>query len=118
MDEAEKLADMVGIIDNGSIVAEGTPRQLIDQMGSDVISIYGHGDWGQLLEKLQELPFVEAASSSNNIIQVGVDAGNRRLVDVISAAADISFTIEDISLAKPSLDDVFIKHTGRQLRDV
>ena len=118
MDEAKKLADMVGIIDNGNIVAEGTPRQLIDQMGSDVISINGHGDRGQLLEKLQELPFVEAASSNNNIIQVGVDAGNRRLVDVISAAADIDFTIEDISVAKPSLNDVFLKHTGRQLRDM
>jgi hypothetical protein len=46
-----------------------------------------------------------------------VDSGNRRLVEVVSVADNKGFRIEDISVAKPSLSDVFLKYTGRQFRD-
>ncbi len=117
MDEAEILADQVGIIDLGKLVAEGTPRELIDQMGADTISIVGQGDRDALVEKIKTLPFVQSVTVGEEVIQVGVDSGSRRLVEVVSAAAGSGFRIEDISVAKPSLGDVFLKYTGRQLRD-
>ena len=117
MDEAEALADRVGIIDLGKLVAEGTPRELIDQMGADTVSIVGHGDRDGLVEKIQALPFVQSVTVGEEVIQIGVDSGSRRLVEVVSAAAGSGFSIEDISVAKPSLGDVFLKYTGRQLRD-
>ena len=89
MDEAELLADTVGIIDLGQLVAEGAPQELIAQMGADTI----------------------------RVIQIGVDSGSRRLVEIVSLATGNGFTVEDISMAKPSLGDVFLKHTGRRLRD-
>jgi len=117
MDEAEYLADQVGIIDYGKLVAEGTPRELIEQMGADTIHIIGHGDRDGFVNKVQALPFVQAVTVGRAVIQVGVDSGSRRLVEVLSEAAGNGFTIEDVSVAKPSLGDVFLKYTGRRLRD-
>ncbi len=118
MDEAEALADQVSIIDHGRIVVEGTPRELIDQMGADTIRITGQGDSTSYIKKVQSLSFVQATNSSEGLIQIGVDSGNKRLAEIVSLAQGNDFTIEDISLTKPSLGDVFIKYTGRQLRDV
>ena len=117
MDEAEELAERVGIIDHGRIVAEGTPRELIDQMGADTIRISCQGDNDKFIQKLRDLPFVQSVTVVQGLIQIGVDAGNRRLVQVISLASGGGFTIQDISVARPSLGDVFLKYTGRQLRD-
>jgi ABC-2 type transport system ATP-binding protein len=60
---------------------------------------------------------VQTVTTGNGLIQIGVDSGNRRLVEIVTTANDIGFTIEDISVAKPSLGDVFLKYTGRQFRD-
>jgi ABC-2 type transport system ATP-binding protein len=117
MDEAEYLADQVGIIDLGKLVAEGTPQELIDQMGADTIHIVGQGDRDGFVAKIKALPFVQAVSVGRTVIQVGVDSGSRRLVEVLSQASGTGFVVEDISVAKPSLGDVFLKYTGRRLRD-
>jgi len=117
MDEAEQLADRVGIIDHGKIVVEGTPRELIDQMGADTFRIVGQGDSGHFIEQVRALPFVQTVTTGDNVIQVGVDTGSRRLVAIVSTATDNGFAIEDLSVARPSLGDVFFNYTGRQLRD-
>ena len=117
MDEAEALADQVGIMDHGKIMAEGTPAELIAQMGADNVQIMGHGSQAMFSERIQARPYVESFNASDGILQIGVDAGNRRLVDIVEIANQCSFTIEDISVSKPSLGDVFLKFTGRQLRD-
>jgi ABC-2 type transport system ATP-binding protein len=117
MDEAEALADRVGVIDRGKIVVEGSPRELIDQMGADNIRIVGSGDLDTYLENVKTLPYVESFNSSNGILQIGVDSGNRRLVEIVETANKSGFVVEDISVAKPSLGDVFLRYTGRQLRD-
>ena len=117
MDEAEKLSDRVAIIDHGKILAEGTPSELVDQMGADVITIAGQGDQENFIEKVNELSCCETITTGNGIIQIGVDSGSRRLVEIISLANETSYSVEDISVAKPSLGDVFLKYTGRQFRD-
>ena len=118
MDEAEALADRVAIIDHGRIVIEGTPRELIDQMGADTILVAGQGDSGSFVKEVEALSFVRTLTTTDRLIQIGVDSGNRRLVEIVSLANSSSFIIEDISVAKPSLGDVFLKYTGRQLRDM
>lgn len=117
MDEAEQLSDKVAIIDHGKILTEGTPRELVDQMGADVITIAGQGKRDDFLEKVNELSCCETITTGNGVIQIGVDSGSRRLVEIISLANQTGFTVEDISVAKPSLGDVFLKYTGRQFRD-
>lgn len=117
MDEAEELADTVGIIDLGKLVAEGSPRELIDQMGADTIRVDGCGDCGGFGDQLRALDFVESVHVGDNIVHIGVDSGNRRLAEVVTLANDSGVEIEDISVAKPSLGDVFLRYTGRDLRD-
>ena len=117
MDEAEELADRVGIIDRGRLAVEGTPSELIEQMGADGVRIAGKGDAGAVIERIGGLPYVQSAAEAGGFLQIGVDSGNRRLADLVSVAADTGFVIEDVSVAKPGLGDVFLKHTGRQLRD-
>jgi ABC-2 type transport system ATP-binding protein len=117
MDEAEKISDRVAIIDHGKILTEGTPGELVEQMGADMITITGKGDQEAFIEKVDSLACCETITSGNGIIQIGVDAGSRRLVEIISIANEVGYQVEDISVAKPSLGDVFLKFTGRQFRD-
>jgi ABC-2 type transport system ATP-binding protein len=117
LDEAEALADTVGIIDLGQLVAEGSPQELIEQMGADTIGVIGQGDRDGFAEKVRTLPFVQGVTVGEEVIQIGVDSGGRRLVEIVSLAMGNGFTVEDISMAKPSLGNVFLKCTGRRLRD-
>lgn len=117
MEEAEALADTVGIIDHGQLVVEGTPRALIDEMGADVIRVAGVGDPGHYVSRLRQLPYVQGVNANQGLLQIGVDNGNTRLAEVITLASADGFQIEDISIAKPTLGDVFLKYTGRRLRD-
>lgn len=117
MDEAEQLADRVGIIDNGRIVAEGSPQQLVEQMGADVLRIHGQGEKAAFLNRAQALPFVENAIWLNGSLNIGVDSGNKRLVEIVQIAGETGFAIEEVSVTKPSLGDVFLRVTGHQFRD-
>jgi ABC-2 type transport system ATP-binding protein len=117
MDEAEELADLVGIIDRGKLVAEGPPTDLIEQMGADTVHVTGQGDRDGFAEKVKALPFVQTVHVGGTVIQIGVDSGSKRLAEIISRATGNDFIIEDIAVAKPSLGDVFLKYTGRRLRD-
>lgn len=117
MEEAEALADRVGIMDKGEIIIEGTPRELVDQMGADNIQITGTGNNDSFKESCKSLNYVQSVNSTNGLIQIGVDSGNRRLVELIELANKSNYSIEDVSISKPSLGDVFLKYTGRQLRD-
>ncbi|MSP14889.1 MAG: ATP-binding cassette domain-containing protein [Chloroflexi bacterium] len=128
MEEAEALADGVGIIDHGKLVADSTPQALVTQLGADVVHIVGHGSPQPFLQALQQLPYIQEIHQSDDEgihLQVGVDNGNRRLPEIIHLASrngsqngsQDEFMIDEISVARPSLGDVFLKLTGRALRD-
>lgn len=119
MDEAEALAHTVGIIDHGKMVTEGTPGDLIAAMGADVIRVKGQGDHSHFVSQMRGLPFVERiqADGDDGLLRIYVDNGNRRLAEVIVAASGNGYNVEDIAVARPSLGDVFLHHTGHALRD-
>jgi ABC-2 type transport system ATP-binding protein len=117
MEEAEELADYVGIIDYGKIVVEGTPRELIDIMGADTLLISGKGNSDKYVNKLTEQAYVQGVNTTDGLLQIGIDSGSKRLAEVVSIANRSEFDIYDISITKPSLGDVFLKYTGRKLRD-
>jgi ABC-2 type transport system ATP-binding protein len=117
MNEAEALADKVGIIDNGRFIAEGTPQEFINQMGADIFYVEGSGNHEAFITQVNKLSFVRDISINNGMIQISVGPGSGRLVEIVKTSQTTEFHIEDISLAKPTLGDVFLKYTGRQLRD-
>lgn len=126
MEEAEALADRVGIIDHGQLLIEGAPADLIGQMGADVITMVGVGNADAFDVRLRMLPFVshstchpvDSGDAARGVrFQIGVDSGERRLAEVIAAALADSFTIQQVTVSHPSLGDVFLAYTGEQLRD-
>jgi ABC-2 type transport system ATP-binding protein len=117
MDEAEALADQVGIIDNGRFIAEGAPQELINEMGADVFQIEGSGNQEAFIDQIKQLPFVQAVNTNNDMMQISAGEGSGRLVEIVKASQAVDFQIKEVSLAKPTLGDVFLKYTGRQLRD-
>jgi len=70
-----------------------------------------------LIEQLRQLPYVDRISPGEHMIEIGVDSGSRRIAEVVAHAGSNGFTIEDIAVTRPSLGDVFLKYTGRALRD-
>jgi ABC-2 type transport system ATP-binding protein len=117
MDEAEVLADRVGIVDQGRIVVEGSPDELIAGMGADTVRVTGSGNGDAFCRAVEAAGVAESLQATNGIIRIGVDAGNRRLPQLVELAIASRFVIEDITVARPSLEDVFLKYTGHQLRD-
>lgn len=119
MDEAEELASQVGIVDHGRLVAEGAPEALVSALGADVIRVRGSGERGHFAACARALPFVTRVDSpaDSELVMVYVDSGSRRLAEVVGAASGNGFAVEDVTVARPSLGDVFLHHTGRALRD-
>ncbi len=119
MDEAEALAGRVGIVDHGRIVAEGQPNALVAALGADVIRVRGQGDRAHFATVMAGLPFVDRVETDaeGGVVLVYVDSGSRRLVEVLGAASGNAFRIDDVTVARPSLGDVFLHHTGHALRD-
>ena len=128
MDEAQKLADRVGIIDGGRLITEGSPAELIATMGADVVSVIGQGDPTAAVTRLQAEEWVsfaivnpptdEAEGEAGRELQIGLktEAGRslKAIIDLVEAEG---FKVGDISIKRPSLNDVFLKYTGRRLRD-
>ena len=117
LDEAQHLADRVGIMDRGRLVAEGTPAALIDELGADTLRVLGSGAGDELERLFAGAGFVQSFSRVDGGFLLGLESSSRHLAEVVNIAGTAGFVIEDISVAKPDLGAVFFKHTGRQLRD-
>lgn len=119
MDEAEALAGRVGIVDKGRLVAEGAPEALAAALGADVIRVRGQGDPAHFAGRVSGLPFVSRVDTGadGGLVMVYVDSGSRRLAEVVGAAGGNGFRVDDVTVARPSLGDVFLHHTGRVFRD-
>ena len=116
----KQLADKVGIMDNGTIVVEGAPSELINKMGADNVQIIGNGNHDAFCKNVELFSYVESLNQANGIIQVGVDSGNRRLVEIIETANRSDFNIEDIFCFQTQfggcLFEVYRTSTTRQIR--
>ncbi|PDW01260.1 ATP-binding cassette domain-containing protein [Candidatus Chloroploca asiatica] len=119
MDEAEALASRVGIVDKGRLVVEDAPATLVSNLGADVVRIRGQGERDQFVAHLNNIPFVIRVDLDNlgEFVMVYVDSGSRRLAEIVTSAGASHFQIDDVTVARPSLGDVFLHHTGNALRD-
>jgi ABC-2 type transport system ATP-binding protein len=115
LEEADVLADRVGIIDHGKIVAEGTPESLKAEVGRYSVEAApaDPGDLGRLTDVLSR--FGEQAASSPKGAAVRLDGGSAELAEVVRTLDAEGLRVADIQLHAPSLDDVFLAKTGRSL---
>ena len=103
MDEAEQLADRVGIMDHGRLVAEGSRAALVDDLGADTIRVLGKGAAGVLEQLFSTSTFVQSFSRVDGGFLLGVESSSRHLAEVVTIATEAGFVIEDVSVAKPDL---------------
>jgi len=118
MEEADDLSDELIIIDNGKIIAQGTPKDLKARLGKgDVIEfkVKDQINREQVIPRLEKLDFVKWVKpvGKRRIILNGLD-GLRRINEIIDT---VDVKMLDISIRKNTLEDVFIDLTGRRLRD-
>ncbi|HZA78910.1 MAG TPA: ABC transporter ATP-binding protein [Acidimicrobiales bacterium] len=118
MEEAERLCDRVGIIDEGRLVAEGTRRELVSEVGAgDRVDVSGTGDLDALAAACAELPGTVGVDRRDGGLAVRVTAGPAALAGIVDAAGRVGVTIGGLELVEPDLEDVFLELTGKALRD-
>jgi len=114
LDEADRLADRIAVIDQGLVIAEGTPNELKDQVGGERLDIHlcdgqrGEEAVAALASIASDRPFLEDGS-----VRVPVAQRRGTIAEAVRALDDAGIAIDDISVSVPTLDDVFLNLTGR-----
>jgi ABC-2 type transport system ATP-binding protein len=119
LEEADRLASQVAIVDQGRIVAEGTPDELKGQLHGDAVHIdlADHTERGRLLSVLERVPDVREIRLDGNHVSARADEGAAALPAVLATLEDAGLTVRAASVARPSLDDVYLRHAGRRFAD-
>jgi ABC-2 type transport system ATP-binding protein len=119
LEEADALADRLAIIDQGKIVASGTADELKQAVAGDVVTIGVNGAGARVLGLVANVPFVREAShdDAEGLVRLYVDRGELAVPQLLRMLDTAGFAPTSITLHKPSLDDVFLRQTGRSLRE-
>lgn len=119
LEEADELASRVAIVDRGKIVAEGTPEELKARVGSDMLTITLPPDSqvDAAREILSDLPVVAQVLVDEGTLYARVESGARAVPAVVSALERSGVTVDEISLRRPSLDEVYLTATGHAFHE-
>ena len=117
LDEADALCDRIAIIDSGKIVAQDTPEELKRAVAGDVVTLSVAGDQQRALDLLKNQPFVRESRLENGSILLYVDRGEVAMPAILRLLDTAGMQLMTIGLHRPSLDDVFLRQTGRSLRE-
>ena len=117
LEEADALADRLAIIDQGRIVAEGTPDELKRRVAGDVVTIGVDGATEPVLAIVRAEPYVREATADDGHVRLYVDRGEVAVPRILRTLDGAGLAPRTITLARPSLDDVFLRETGRSLRE-
>jgi ABC-2 type transport system ATP-binding protein len=122
MEEADYLCNRIGIIDNGKIVAFGTPSELKYKLGGDIITISLFSPLPKpknttIKKKLQGLKNVKIVDEVKDAVRLTASKGEMLIPSALNIFREQKIDVKAVSLHEPTLEDVFIKYTGKGLRD-
>jgi len=119
MDEADALCGRLAIIDHGRIISQGTPAELKASIPGGYLLRLRFNQVPELLPAaLQKLPGVtEVRDAANTSLDVYADRGGPLIASIVNAAQALDAELHDVHIAEPSLETLFLHHTGRSLRD-
>jgi ABC-2 type transport system ATP-binding protein len=119
MEEADQLCDRLAIMDHGRILALDTPAGLKASVGADsIVTVHAQGDLDALATLLRD--HVDGVTESHHVdgtIRIHVKGAASVLPPIVTVAERNGFSVQDLSVAEPTLETVFIKLTGKDLRD-
>ena len=118
MEEAERLCDRIGIIDEGRIQAEGSRDELVRITGGvDHIRLHGSGDIEAAAQALRELPEIEQVDADRRTLFLTVHDAPTTVAQVVTTATEAGVSLSDVEVTRPDLESVFLHLTGKALRD-
>jgi ABC-2 type transport system ATP-binding protein len=118
MEEAQHLCDRIGIIDHGKLIAMGTLAELRAQVGErDLVRLAGRFDPARVQTSLSRLETLQVVEAGTESLLVAVKEASRRLPALFAALAEAGAEIRETTMIQPSLESLFIKLTGRELRE-
>jgi ABC-2 type transport system ATP-binding protein len=114
LDEADQLAEQIAIVDRGKVVAEGTPDELKRELRGDAIHVDLEADYnGAVSRALTGLPAIRDVAVDGRTLRARADDGGRAVPVVLQALESAGVAVSSVRVARPSLDDVYLKYTGR-----
>ncbi|NMA87567.1 MAG: ATP-binding cassette domain-containing protein, partial [Methanoculleus bourgensis] len=117
MEEADMLSDRISIIDHGRIIISGTPEELKNTLGEDVVYLET-GDDAKARETLLGVREIRSITESPRGLSITISAdGSHCLPRIVERVRGAGIDIASVNLKKPTMDDVFVHYTGRELRD-
>jgi len=119
LDEADQLCDRLAIIDKGKIKTLGAPAELKIALGGDIVSltIKETGRIGALASALAGQPSIRTVNTTPSGLDIRVESSEKAIPTILDAANRLDCRLEFIDYHRPRLDDVFISHTGRSMKD-
>jgi ABC-2 type transport system ATP-binding protein len=121
LEEADRLADTIAVVDRGRVIAEGTADQLKAQVGGDRIEVVVH-DSAELARTVAALRNACAGEPTvdphTRRVSIAASGGARQLLEVVRDIDDQNIAIDDVALHRPTLDDVFMTLTGHVAEEV
>jgi ABC-2 type transport system ATP-binding protein len=118
MDEAERLCDRLAIVDNGEVIAEGTPAHLIERLGGHhVVEFEVTGDPIDGADTWRTLPGVESVRHDDGVISLAVREPHLTIPALLTAVETQGSQLLRLTTRQASLEDVFVNLTGRHLRE-
>jgi ABC-2 type transport system ATP-binding protein len=118
LEEADRLAARVAIVDGGRIVVSGTPEELKSGLEGDTIHVaLAEGQGAAARDALRQLSRVGSAVVDGDALSVRAHDGAAAVPAVLAALDAHGASAASLTLARPSLDEVYLRHTGRRLRD-
>jgi ABC-2 type transport system ATP-binding protein len=117
LDEADALADRIMVMDHGRIVADDTPDALKAAVSGDVISVTVDGDITAAQRVAGEAIEVRRAVVEGEVLNLTVETGSTAIAPLLRALDAAQLPLRSVSIARPSLDTVFLELTGRSLRE-
>ena len=116
LEEADQLCDRVGIIAEGLLKAEGTPKELKALVGNDIVTVSVSGLKESIIAKLKAMKSVKKVEQEKSTLKVYMKEASKNIGQLVEAITSDGSTILELSIRIPSLDDVFLQVTGLRLK--
>jgi ABC-2 type transport system ATP-binding protein len=118
MEEAETLCDRLAIVDHGKVIAQGTLAELRSMLGQrDLLRFTGRFQPEAVRRALGELEGIEVVQAETDVLRLAAAEASRRLPAIFAALASAEAEVRETTLTQPSLESLFIKLTGKELRE-
>jgi ABC-2 type transport system ATP-binding protein len=117
LEEADSLCDRIAIIDHGTIKVSGSPAQLKENLGGDMVTLELSDTQDDLTGFFQNIEGVKEVSRKGGVYRIKLPKAERALPAIVQAVLGRQLQIKEISFTKPSLDQVFLEVAGKSMRD-